>query len=69
MKKEYNVKKRGIYIGKKKDPQGKTKYGFVYTNLLVVRFADDVVILARSRRMIEKVVRPCLEDFLNERGL
>lgn len=65
----YNVKKRGIYIGKLKHPKGKVKYGRLNTKLFVVRFADDVVILARSRRMIEEAIRPAVDKFLEERGL
>ena len=39
------------------------------TGLHVVRFADDVVVLARSRRMIEEAIKPAVEEFLKERGL
>lgn len=65
----YNVKQRGIYIGKLNNPTGKVKYGFLATNLFTVRFADDVVVLARSRRMIEEAIKPCIDKFLKDRGL
>nr|ATI20467.1 group II intron reverse transcriptase/maturase [Juglanconis juglandina] len=65
----YNVKKRGIYLGKLNHPRGKVTYGWLSTNLFVVRFADDVVILARSRRMIEEAIKPAVDEFLKERGL
>lgn len=65
----YRVGKRGIYIGKVKGADGKTRYERVLTNLFTVRFADDVIILARSRRMIEQVIKPCVIKFLAIRGL
>nr|ATI20212.1 group II intron reverse transcriptase/maturase [Juglanconis oblonga]ATI20374.1 group II intron reverse transcriptase/maturase [Juglanconis oblonga] len=65
----YNVKKRGIYLGKLNHQRGKVTYGWLSTNLFVVRFADDVVILARSRRMIEEAIKPAVDEFLKERGL
>jgi RNA-directed DNA polymerase len=67
--KAYRVGKRGIYIGKIKGSDGKVKYERVSTNLFTVRFADDVVILARSRRMIEETIKPCVVNFLSNRGL
>jgi len=69
IKGEYKVRERGIYIGKIKDPKGKVQSGFISTHLSIVRFADDFIILARSRRMIEQSIRPCVEKFLEERGL
>jgi len=66
---KYNIKERGIYIGKLKNPTGKVKCGFLRTQVSIVRFADDFVILARSRRMLEEAVVPCLNEFLRERGL
>ena len=69
IKQIYNIKKRGIYLGKLNHQRGRTKYGWLSTNLHVVRFADDVVILARSRRMIEEAIKPAMEEFLKERGL
>jgi hypothetical protein len=37
--------------------------------LIIVRYADDFIIIGRSRRMIEFVVRPAVEEFLKVRGL
>lgn len=34
-----------------------------------VRYADDFIVLARSLRMIINVIKPCVEQFLVERGL
>jgi len=34
-----------------------------------VRYADDFVIIARSRRILEKHIRPAVILFLKERGL
>jgi hypothetical protein len=65
----YNVKKRGIFIGKVSTPGTKAKYKFLATKLFTVRFADDVIVLTKSRRMIEEAVRPCIVRFLKERGL
>ncbi len=67
--KAYNVKKRGIYIGLKENSKGNKQYSFLSTNLFIVRFADDFIILARSKRMIEEVIKPCVNQFLKERGL
>ena len=69
IKRIYNVKKRGIYLGKLNHQRGKVAYGWLATGLHVVRFADDVVVLARSRRMIEEAIKPAVEEFLKERGL
>jgi RNA-directed DNA polymerase len=69
VKNKYDVKTKGIYIGKLQNPRGKVKYGFLATNVFTVRFADDVVVLARSKRMIEETVKPCIGSFLKERGL
>ena len=55
--------------GKIKDPKGKVKYGFISTNLSTVRFADDFIVLARSKRMIEETIKPCVDNFLKQRGL
>ena len=35
----------------------------------MVRFADDIVILARSKRMIEETIKPSAERFLEPRGV
>jgi Reverse transcriptase (RNA-dependent DNA polymerase) len=34
-----------------------------------VRYADDFIVIGTSRRIIEKYVRPAVEEFLTERGL
>lgn len=68
---KYKVRLRGIYIGKKTKAleTDKTKYKFLSTQLATIRYADDFIVLARSRRMIEEVIRPAVENFLSERGL
>jgi RNA-directed DNA polymerase len=38
-------------------------------DLRLIRYADDLVVLARSRRQLERVVLPRLRDFLAARGL
>jgi RNA-directed DNA polymerase len=35
----------------------------------VFRYADDFVIVTRSRNIIEKYVKPAVEKFLSDRGL
>lgn len=35
----------------------------------MVRYADDFVVLANSRNLVVKYVRPAIEKFLSERGL
>lgn len=70
VQREYKVRKRGIYIGKVTIPgEEKAKYEFLTTNLATIRFADDFIVLARSRRMIEETIRPHVERFLSERGI
>lgn len=70
VQREYKVRKRGIYIGKVTRPgEEKAKYGFLSTQLATIRFADEFIVLARSRRMIEETIRPHVEKFLGERGL
>jgi RNA-directed DNA polymerase len=34
-----------------------------------VRYADDFIVIAPSRRIIETFVKPAVEEFLSERGL
>lgn len=67
----YKIRQRGIYIGKNASGSDldKTKYRFLSTQLAVIRYADDFIVLARSRRMIEETIRPAVENFLKERGL
>jgi RNA-directed DNA polymerase len=69
VQKTYNVKKRGIYIGVSPNSKGNKMPRYLSTNLFTVRFADDFIILGRSLKMIEEVVKPCVEEFLKERGL
>lgn len=69
VKEQYNVKMRGIYIGVSKNSRGTINPRYLSTNLATIRYADDFVVLARSKRMIEKTVRPCVDRFLQERGL
>jgi len=35
----------------------------------IIRYADDFVIIATSRRIIEKFIKPAIIEFLKERGL
>jgi len=35
----------------------------------VVRYADDLIVTGKSRRLLEETVRPALDAFLGERGL
>jgi len=75
VQREYKVRKRGIYIGKVTIPGEESfylqraKYEFLTTNLATIRFADEFIVLARSRRMIEETIRPHVERFLSERGI
>ena len=41
----------------------------INSHLLVVRFADDFVVLARSKHLIIKYVLPAIKNFLKVRGL
>lgn len=41
----------------------------LYLHVEVVRFADDFVVTARSKFTIEKIIKPSIQDFLEERGL
>jgi len=45
--------------------------GYKTINYLIdmIRYADDFVILARSRRVIEEYIKPAVVQFLKERGL
>lgn len=38
-------------------------------NIKTVRYADDFLVIATSRRIVEKFIRPAVEKFLAERGL
>lgn len=35
----------------------------------VVRYADDFIVVARSKNLINKYINPAVTDFLEERGL
>lgn len=37
--------------------------------LCVVRYADDFIVTAHSKELLEQTVKPAIEQFLNERGL
>lgn len=63
------LKPNGISIGKVLNSKGGVTYRFVKTSLFIVRFADDFVVLARSRKMIEDTIKPCVKNFLAARGL
>jgi RNA-directed DNA polymerase len=65
VKEAYNVKKRGM----KKNSKGNVLPGFLSSQLFTVRFADDFIILARSKTMIKNVIKPCVERFLEERAI
>jgi RNA-directed DNA polymerase len=41
----------------------------IASNLFIVRYADDFVILARSKHIMKKYVLPKIKSFLAERGL
>jgi len=75
VQREYKVRKRGIYIGKVTIAGEESFYfrraksEFLTTNLATIRFADEFIVLARSRRMIEETIRPHVERFLSERGI
>jgi retron-type reverse transcriptase len=56
-----NGKKARTYAGARKDRK--------LRDLRLIRYADDFVVLARSRRQLETAVLPALRAFLAERGL
>jgi RNA-directed DNA polymerase len=35
----------------------------------VIRYADDFVVITRSLNILEKFIKPAIEEFLKERGL
>jgi RNA-directed DNA polymerase len=41
----------------------------IASNLFIVRYADDFVVVARSKHILKKYVLPKIESFLQERGL
>jgi RNA-directed DNA polymerase len=41
----------------------------IASNLFIVRYSDDFVVLARSKHILEKYVKPSITNFLLERGL
>lgn len=41
----------------------------IASNLFIVRYADDFVVLARSKHILKKYVLPKIKNFLAERGL
>jgi len=49
--------------------KGKTKYKNQRLKIFTVRYADDFLVIGRSKRMIETAVIPAVEEFLSERGL
>jgi len=56
-----NDQRRRTRPGHRKDPG--------LRDLRLIRYADDFVVLARSRRQLERVVLPRLREFLAARGL
>jgi len=41
----------------------------IASNLFIVRYADDFVVVARSKHILKKYVLPKIKSFLAERGL
>jgi len=39
------------------------------SSLFIVRFADEFVVLARSKHILQKYVRPAIQDFIEKRNL
>jgi RNA-directed DNA polymerase len=60
----YHINNRGIYLGKF---NGTSKY--FMTQSICIRYGDDVIITARSKRMITEVIKPAVSKFLSEKGL
>lgn len=56
-----NDKRKRVVPASRKDPR--------LRDLRLIRYADDFVVLARSRRQLETVVLPRLREFLAVRGL
>lgn len=48
---------------------GQTKSTLNRFRVRLVRYADDFIITGRSKELLEKEVKPCVEAFLGERGL
>jgi RNA-directed DNA polymerase len=57
-------KEKRLYI---KHADGKITRPLI--NLFIVRYADDFVIIARSKHILENYVKPQVCSFLEERGL
>jgi hypothetical protein len=34
-----------------------------------IRYADDFIVITRSKNILEKYINPAINDFLKERGL
>jgi group II intron reverse transcriptase/maturase len=68
VRKAYKGFKRDRFNVKRK-VNGKNKWTPLSLKLFTVRYADDFLVLGRSRRMIIFVVRPAVEEFLKVRGL
>lgn len=64
---KYRLNKRGIYVPTK--VEGKVKPTHLSTQQTCVRYADDFIVIGRSKRMIEMAVKPAVISFLKERGL
>jgi len=69
--KVYEVQGQGkhkkLYIKRKnKERRNYPQYGL---QLSCIRYADDFLVIARSKRFIIKAVKPAVETFLKERGL
>jgi len=56
---------------KRKTDKEKKGYKWIPLNLkiLTVRYADDFIVVGRSKTMLESCVRPAIEEFLKERSL
>jgi RNA-directed DNA polymerase len=69
VKEQYSVGSRGIYVGQVVNSDGRKVVKHLTPQVTCVRFADDFIVMARSERMITSVIKPCVEQFLAERGL
>jgi RNA-directed DNA polymerase len=68
IKKHYRVNKRGIYISTL-NKNGKVIGSHISLKTSCIRYLDDFLVIANSRRMIDIAIKPSIIEFLNTRGL
>ena len=64
-----SIKRRTKAKDQRTSVKSKEGYKLIDFHIFIVRYADDFVILSRSKQVTEQYIKPVVKEFLNTRGL